>query len=524
MNTTDFLDIAAAICPDRSMMVHQGRRISFAQAQERVNRLANALAERGLGRGDVVAVLQVNCPEYIEAYFATAKLGGVFLPLNFRSKAEELAGLIDRAGAKFLLLGRRYLEAFGSVWPGQVEAERTICLDDADTGKPYYEDLLARASAEEPPSGADDDVTIVLYTAGTTGRPKAVPLGHQAFVSYVLDNIPPADPDVEEKNILTVPLYHVAGIQAMMAAVFGGRTLVLMPQFEVGEWLATVEREQVNRAMLVPTMLKWVVDAPDFDRYDLSSLKVITYGAAPMPLKVIEKAIDKLPWVSFINAFGQTETASTIAFLGPEDHDLSGPPEVREKKLARLKSSIGRPLADVEVAILDADDRPLPPDHEGEIAARGPRVMSGYWDETDKNDQVFTADGWLKTGDRGWMDDEGYIYLAGRGDDIIIRGGENISPTEVENVINSHPDVDESAVIGLADQEWGQQLAAVVALKQGHTADEAAIQEHCRTRLSGFKRPSQVFFVEDLPRNAMGKVLKKELRAKYDSGPGPVSD
>jgi acyl-CoA synthetase (AMP-forming)/AMP-acid ligase II len=354
-----------------------------------------------------------------------------------------------------------------------------------------------------------------MYTAGTTGRPKGVPLKHSAFASYVLDNVDPADPDIEERNLLTVPLYHVAGIQAMLAAIYGGRTLVLMRQFEVKEWIETIQREKATRAMLVPTMLKRVIDAPDYDQYDLSSLKVITYGAAPMPFEVINKAIKVMPWVRFINAFGQTETASTITTLGPEDHIIEGTEEEREKKLKRLTSSIGKPLPDVEVKIVDEEGKPLAPSEVGEILARGPRIMTGYWRDEQKTSQVITRDGWLRTGDMGWMDEEGYIYLAGRGDDMIIRGGENISPEEVENAVQSHPKVEEASVIGVPDPEWGQEPRAVVVLKKGEVATQEEIIEHCRTRLAGFKRPRSVVFIDALPRNPMGKVLRKKLREDY---------
>ena len=347
------------------------------------------------------------------------------------------------------------------------------------------------------------------------GRPKGVPLRHNAFVTYVLDNVDPASPEIEERNLLTVPLYHVAGIQAMLAAIYGGRTLVLMRQFEVKEWMETIQREQATRAMLVPTMLKRVIDDPDFSKYNLSSLKVITYGAAPMPFEVISKAIQVMPWARFINAFGQTETASTITTLGPEDHIIEGTEEERQKKLKRLTSSIGRPLPDVEVKIVDEEGNTLPFLQVGEILARGPRVMTGYWKDEQKTGQVMTSDGWLRTGDMGWMDEEGYIYLSGRADDMIIRGGENISPEEVEEVLHSHPKIEEAAVIGVPSPEWGQEPRAVVVLKKGEKATSEEIIEYCRSKLAGFKRPRSVVFIEALPRSAMGKVLRKKLREQY---------
>ena len=303
-------------------------------------------------------------------------------------------------------------------------------------------------------------------------------------------------------------------LQSMLAAVYGGRTLVLMRQFETEEWLETVQREQVTRAVVVPTMLKRVIDHPDFAGYNLSSLKVLTYGAASMPFEVIKKAVEVMPGVKFINAFGQTETASTITTLGPEDHIIEGTREEREKKLKRLTSSIGRPLPDVEVKIVDEQGKEVPPGEVGEIMARGPRVMSGYWRDEQRTAQVMTPDGWLHTGDMGWVDEEGYIYLAGRGDDMIIRGGENIAPEEVENVLYSHSKIEEAAVIGVSDPEWGQEPAAFVVLKSGETATAEEIIEYCRSIL-GFKRPRTVVFLDSLPRNPMGKVLKRVLREQY---------
>jgi acyl-CoA synthetase (AMP-forming)/AMP-acid ligase II len=516
MNTTDFLNIANAICPDRDCIVFEGRRWTYAELNERVNRLANVLAQWGIGKGDRIGILHVNCNQHIETYFAVAKLGAIFVPLNFRAKSDELAYMIANAEAKALFVGERYLDIVNTMLPQLPTVKQCILIDSKDKNKIYYEDLLGSASSEELMSEiGDEDITILIYTAGTTGRPKGVPLRHNAFASYVLDNVDPASPDIEERNLLTVPLYHVAGIQAMLAAIYGGRTLVLMRQFEVKEWIETIQREKATRAMLVPTMLKRVIDAPDYDQYDLSSLKIITYGAAPMPFEVINKAIKVMPWVRFINAFGQTETASTITTLGPEDHIIEGTEEEREKKLKRLTSSIGKPLPDVEVKIVDEEGKSLAPLEVGEILARGPRIMTGYWRDEQKTSQVMTRDGWLRTGDMGWMDEEGYIYLAGRGDDMIIRGGENISPEEVENVVQSHPKVEEASVIGVSDPEWGQEPRAIVVLKKGELATQEEIIEHCRTKLAGFKRPRSVVFIDALPRNPMGKVLRKKLREDY---------
>lgn len=516
MNTIDFLSIANAICPDRDLVVFEGKRLTYEQTNERVNRLANALNSLGIKKGDRVGILEVNCYQYIEAYFAAAKLGAIFVPLNFRAKSEELSYMITNAEVRLLFVGDRYLDMINNLLPELTSIKEIVSLGSVKKGRHNYEELIEGESPEDTMAEiGDDDLTILMYTAGTTGRPKGVPLKHSGFVAYVLDNVEPPNPEIEERNLLTVPLYHVAGMQAMLAGIYGGRTLVMMRQFEVKEWMDTVQREHATRAMLVPTMLKWVIDDPDFKNYDLKSLQVITYGAAPMPFEVIKKAIKEMPWVRFINAFGQTETASTITVMGPEDHRIEGTEEEIEKKLKRLTSSIGRPLPDVEVKIVDDEGEVLPPNQVGEILARGPRVMSGYWKDEEKTSEVMTDDGWLRTADKGWMDEDGYIYLAGRGDDMIIRGGENISPEEVENILQSNPNVDEAAVIGVPDPEWGQEPRAVVVLKKGKKISKDEVMEHCRSRLASFKRPRSVIFIDTLPRNAMGKVLRKELREKY---------
>jgi acyl-CoA synthetase (AMP-forming)/AMP-acid ligase II len=518
MITTDFLNIASAICPDRDIISFEGQHYSFAQLHERSNRLANAFAGLGVKSGDRVGILDVNCNQHIETYFAAAKLGAIFVPINFRAKADEVAYMLNNAQVKVLLTGNRYVQMLDTILPDLTFIDNCIVTDGQHDQKLDYETLVGASAPDEVVVDIrDDDVTILMYTAGTTGRPKGVPLRHSAFASYVTGNVEPANPAVEERNLLSVPLYHIAGIQAMLSAVYGGRTLVLMRQFNVGEWIKIVQAEKVSRAMLVPTMLKWVLDDPGFDQADLSSLKVITYGAASMPFPVIKTAIEKMPGVRFINAFGQTETASTITVLGPDDHVIEGSEAEKEKKLARLAASIGKPLPDVEIKIVGKDGKSLPANKVGEIFARGARIMSGYWRDDKKTAQVKTQDGWLRTGDTGWIDGDGYVFLAGRGDDMIIRGGENISPEEVEDVLHAHPDIEETAVIGVPDPEWGQEPCAVVVLKKGASLGPAEIIEYCRSKLAGFKRPRQVFFVESLPRNTMGKVLKKELRQNYEN-------
>jgi acyl-CoA synthetase (AMP-forming)/AMP-acid ligase II len=515
LNTTDFLNIATAICPDKTAIVFEDKRYTFSQLTERVNRLANGLLKLGVKKGDRVAFLQVNCNQCVETYFAVAKTGAIYLPLNFRAKEKELTYMLNSAEAETLIVGERYIPLVNSIRPELKSLKNLISIENKHDDMLYYEDIISSSPADEVITEIDeDDTTMLMYTAGTTGFPKGVMLAHNSFSVYVLENVTPPDPEADERNILTVPLYHVAGIQAMMAAIYGGRTLVMERQFEAKEWMELVEKEKANRAMMVPTMLKQLMDHPDFSKHDLSSLKVITYGAAPMPIPVIKQALEVFPGVSFINAFGQTETASTITALNPEDHILTGTEEEKEKKLKRL-ASIGKPMSDVEMKVIDEEGKKLGPNEVGEILARGPRVMSGYWKDEEKTAKTIDKDGWVHTGDVGYVDEDGYYFLSGRSSDMIIRAGENISPEELENVIREHPKVEDVAVIGVPDETWGEEPRAVVIPKKGEKPTEEEIMEYCRQNLASFKRPRSVVFADDLPRNPMGKLVKREIREKY---------
>ena len=546
MNTTEILTLAAAIVPDRTAVIYDGQRISFERLQERVNRLANGMAALGIGRGDRVAAMQTNCNQLLEIYFAAAQRDAIYVPVNFRAKADELATMLSIVEPRLLFLGERYRGLAPS--DGSIAGNRIVMLDaPAAGGNIGYDALLSDSDPEQRhfPEDDADATTVIMFTSGTTSIPKGAQLSHDSFATFLLSNVAPADPDVAETNLLTVPMYHVAGMQAALAAVFGGRTLVVMPQFDPEGWLSLAAEHRVNRAMLVPTMLKRVMEHPRFGEYDLSALDVITYGAAAMPLPVIRDAIAAFPGARFINAFGQTETASTITMLPPDDHILEGEPDEIERKLRRL-TSIGKPLEDVEVMIVGEDGNLVPVGETGEIVARGPRIMTGYWqpgasggaanvntnanagsDNGDANagggSEDTIRDGWLYTGDLAWQDADGYIYLAGRARDFIKRGGEMIAPEEVEQALAEHPGVDEAAVIGIADLEWGEEVRAVVvrsAAGNNAAGDTAAVTEnelieHCRQRLAGFKRPRSIVFVDALPRNVMGKVLKRGLREEF---------
>jgi len=521
MIITEFLDLSAMLVPERTAIAFEGKRYSYAQLKERVNRLADSLNRLGLEKGERVAILEVNCNEHVEACFATVKVGGIFVPLNFRIRQEELTYLVNKAEPKILFVGSRYADMVNSARSQLPSVEHFIIIGGKYQGMPSYDELIASGSAEEKTFAEvnDEDIAVLMFTAGTTGLPKGVPQDNSAYSSYVLTNVDPPDMEAPpETNVLVMPLYHVAGMQALMAGIYGGRTIALMRQFDEKEWFETVQREKATRVMVVPTMLKRIVEHPDFDQYDLSSVRVVTYGAAACPYEVLRKTIERFPGRALINAFGGTETSSTIAALRAEDQVITGKEteQERERKLKRLATAIGLPMDDVEIQVRDEEGRPLPQGKTGEIVAKGPRIMRGYWRDEEKTKKAFTPDGWYRTGDMGYVDEEGYIYLSGRADDLIVRGGENIGPDEVESVLSTHPKIEEAAVIGVKDIEWGQQVRAIVRLRAGETATEQEIMDFCRLRLAGFKRPSSVVFVkEELPKTSTGKVLRRTLREKY---------
>ena len=514
MNTVAFLTIPAGIVPEQEAVVFDGQRFTYADVEARVRRLAGALARRGVGRGTRVAALDTNSHRYVESYYATALLGGVFIPVNYRAKQNELEHMLRAGEASVLLVGGRYVPAIEALRPG-LPALRTVIAFDGPTGDlPGFEALLAEGEPVDAEADVEDDeTTILMFTSGTTSLPKGVLLTYGDFSAYVTANVELADGTPRGAALLCAPLYHIAGATNMMTTLWTGRRLVIMAQFEARAWLDLVTRERVTHAFVVPTMMKHLLDQPDLEQRHLGSLEVLAYGGAPMPFPVIRRAIERLPkTVGFVNAFGQTETTSTLTVLGPEDHRLDGTPADLERALRRLRS-IGRPLPDVEVRIVGEEGEDLGTDQVGEIHVRTPRAMKGY---AGAGDSPFTADGWLPTRDLGWVDADGYLYVAGRKDDMIIRGGENIAPAEVEAVLGAHPAVDEVAVVGLPDVEWGQRVGAFVVLRPGAEATAAELGDFCRQRLASFKKPEVIRFLPELPKNPMGKVLRRELRAQVE--------
>lgn len=516
MHTHDILSIASAIVPERTAITFEGHVISFEDLASRANRLANALAECGVGAGDRIAVMDVNTPRHLELYFAAARLDAVYVPLNFRDRAEELRFPLEHTAPKAVMVGPRYIPLIEELKPGVIPTALLLVSEGtAPEGWHSYDDFLETGNENELrfPEGEPENTAVLLFTAGTTGQPKAVMLSHLSFTEFMLTNVEPPDPELDEKTILSLPMHHIAGLQAALASVYGGRSIVMQRQFEAAAWMKLIAQHRVSRALVVPTMLKQVLDHKEFSTPNLASLRIVTYGGASMPPTLIERAIFALPGVQFINAFGQTETGSTIAMVPPEDHVLEGDPSLVAKRRRHL-TSIGKPLNGVEVRVVDEDGKDVDVDAIGEIVARGPRLMKGYWKQAEETAETI-RDGWLYTGDLGHMDEDGYVYLDGRAKDFIKRGGEMVAPEEVENVIHACSGVAECAVIGLADETWGEKVVAVVVAEPGVSLLAGAVQTVCLEHLARFKRPEQIIIANELPRNELGKVLKRELRIRY---------
>ncbi len=510
MNTVNFLTIPASMFPDQEILVFDRTRLTYARLNELVGRLSTVFRGKlGLERQNVIAALDTNSHQYVAAYYAAAKAGLTFLPLNYRAKEPELEYMLSTAGARVVLVGDRYVDLALRLGP-KLSGTRFVAWGQNTGALARLAPLLEAAEVDEAEADVEDDETSVLmYTSGTTALPKGAMLAFRDFTAYVTGNVEMADGSERGGALVCVPFYHIAGMAAMMSNVWAGRKMVVMAQFEAKSWLRLVAQEKITNAFVVPTMLKQLIEEPEFARADLSSLRNLAYGGAPMPLPVIRRAIEVFPReVGFVNAYGQTETTSSLTLLGPDDHRLEGDAATVEKKLARL-NSIGRPMPDVEVEIRDDEGKALSRGEVGEIVIRTPRTMKGYLGRAD--DAALPA-GWRATGDLGWIDEEGYIFFAGRKDDLIIRGGENIAPAEIETVLMSHAAVDEAAVIGAPSAEWGQTVKAFVVPRPGRKVDAAELMAFCRSRLASFKCPETIQFLEVLPKNPLGKILRKELR------------
>ena len=516
MNTADILTIAGSMVPDRVAVSDADMSFNYMELQSRVNKLAHAMHAIGVGKGANVGIMSVNSCDFVELYYASAAVGATFVPLNFRAKTEELQYMADASDVNVFFVAERYFPILQEIRSTLPTLEHVYTLDFEAEGLGTI-DTLREQGADEPFSTEvdDDDPAMVIYTSGTTALPKGVVLTHKTLTAYVVNTQNPVDPTTDQDvTMVSVPFFHIAGATTMLGSLWSGRKLAILPQFDPADWLDTVARERVSHAFVVPTMLKRIMEVDDFEKYDLSSLQLITYGAAPMPFEVVRQAIDVFD-CGLMNAYGQTESTSTMSYLDPDDHRLDGTPEQNELKLKRLRS-VGRPMPDLEVGILKPDGSMQAHGEEGEICISGDRIMREYQKREEETASAVVGR-WLHTGDVGYLDPDNYLFITGRLKDLIIRGGENISPGEVESILEEHPEIADVAVIGVPDVDWGEVVKAVVVPVEGaDMPSDEDLTTYVKSRLASYKAPALYEWVnEPLPRNHLGKLLKNDIRDRW---------
>ena len=487
------LQMAAEAGFGRRALSSEGRHYS---AQELLAAAGGAAARIRESGCEFVSVLDVSSPATPVALFGAAMAGVPYAPLNYRLPADRVGELIARLEPLYLVADARGRAAHGSHPAVAAAVASGAFFDEAMAG-----DGAATAWPDDP------GVAVQLFTSGTTGPPKAAILRHEHLMSYILGSVEFLSADEDEAALVSVPPYHIAGISALLSGVYAGRRIVQLANFDAAAWLDLAEREAVTGAFVVPTMLARIVETLDAGERQpgLGSLRAIAYGGGRMPVNVIERALERFPGVDFTNAYGLTETSSTIALLGPEDHRralASGDSDVR----ARL-GSVGQALPSVEIEIRDAGGRPLAPGVPGEVHVRGPQVSGEYRERS-----VVDADGWFPTRDTGYLDADGYLFLSGRADDVIVRGGENISPAEVEDVLLGHDAVADAAAVAVPSEQWGEAVGVAVVLKPGASAGTEELCERVRSRLRSSRVPEAVRFVDELPYNETGKLLRREIK------------
>ncbi len=490
----------------KTALVFEGKRLTYDQLNSRVNRLAHALLDMGVKIGDRVAGLMYNCPQFIELYFAISKIGAVLVPLNFRLVARELNYALDDSGACTLIVGREFLETIETMRPGLKTVKNLVLMDSAPPeGMMAYEDLLARYPEEEPRVEVGlEDKHLIVYTSGTTGMPKGTLYTHQTTCWNSIDQITDFGFTASDIVLANGPLYHVASIIILTMPMFHvGGSVVLMPStgFDPRNVVSLIEEEKVTITVLFPIMLKEILRVENLGDYDTSSLRYLFVGGEPVPLSTLEGAMKSFPGAKVIQGYGLTEGSPMAAYL-PWEHAMS--------KLG----SVGKAVAHLEVRLVDGEGSDVTPGQVGEIWTRGPAVSEGYWMRPEAKRETF-AGGWCHTGDLGRVDEEGFIYIAGRKKDMIISGAENIYPAEIEDVLYKHPAIVEVAVIGVPDDKWGEAVMALVVRKQGHQLTAQEVIDYCKDNLASYKKPRYVEFTDSLPRTASMKVQKHKLREKY---------
>ena len=513
LRLTELLHRAVQINGHRTATICGDRRRSWAEVRVRVARCAAAVAALGCKPGDRVAILALNSDRYFESLFGLAWGNFVIVPINTRLAPPEIAYWLADSGCKALLVDDVFLPVLPAVRPHTPDLVHIVHIGDGPTpdGVLNYEHIITAATPGPDTCGSGDDLAALFYTGGTTGRSKGVMLSHTNIVINMLNTLAIVHFQPDAVYVHAAPMFHIADATMTFISTGIGATQVFMPRFDPAGFLRLVAEHRITDALLVPTMVNMVVNHPEVGQHDLSSLKHVIYGASPMPEAVIRTGMAVMPNTMFTQAYGQTEAAPVLTLLDAREHGTS------PTQLRRMRSA-GRAVLGWEVRIHDDDDNELPRGTIGEICGRGPAMMRGYWNLPDLSAHTL-RNGWLHTGDGGYMDEDGFIYIVDRMKDMIISGGENVYAAEVESAVYSHPAVAECAVIGVPDAKWGERVHAIVRCKPGQSVDEGALIAHCHTQIAGFKCPRSIVFQDDpLPLSGAGKILKSDLRKPYWDG------
>jgi long-chain acyl-CoA synthetase len=494
--------MASSSDPERTAVVSGDVRLTTQQLSDLADGGAGIIAGSGASHAAYVGTGGAMLPLLI---FASARAGLTFTPINYRLSAEGIKMLIARLPDPLVVIDNRYLDELGGPDGFEGVAKQVIVSDD----------FLAQARDAEPAvEFADpDSVGIVLFTSGTTSQPKAVELTHNNLTSYVTGTVEFGSAEPTDAALICVPPYHIAGVSAALSNLYAGRKMVYLPIFDPEEWVRLIDAEHVTSATVVPTMLDRIVTVLEGGQHRLPSLRNLAYGGSKVPLPLVRKALELLPHVGFVNAYGLTETSSTIAVLTPDDHrDAQA---AADPAVVRRLASVGQPVPSVEVQIRDEGGAVLPVGQTGELFVRGEQVSGRYTGIG----SVLDAEGWFPTKDIATLDDGGYLFISGRSDDTIIRGGENIAPAELEDVLVEHPHVRDVVVVGVEDPQWGQAIVAVVVPAVGADPDPEELREHVRKSLRGSRTPDRVVFRDELPTNATGKVLRRDIVEELRAAP-----
>jgi fatty-acyl-CoA synthase len=489
MQTTLLLDIAADACPERAALIG----LDFAGLRARAQASAAMIQESGATN---VVFIGLNGNVVPLLLFASGMAGVPFVPLNYRLSDADLRKLVVRTAPALIIVD-------DDMAPRIAEIEGITLVLRSAFEATY---LGAEVPAAEPLGESNNDIAILLFTSGTTGDPKAAVLRHANLTSYVMSTVEFLGSDEDEAALVCVPPYHIAGMSAILTATYGGRRVVYLPAFTPEDWVSLAADERITHAMVVPTMLDRILDVMEKTGETLADLRALSYGGGRMPEPTIARALAMLPHVDFVNAYGLTETSSTIALLGAEDHRVaiaSNDPKVR-----RRLGSVGKPLPSLELEIRSEDGTVVAPGRSGEIYVRGEQVSGEYIGK-----KAISEDGWFATNDGGWIDDDGYLFVEGRLDDVIVRGGENLSPGEIEDALRLRPEIADVAILGLPCSIWGEKVAAVLVCP-GVRPDTNALSAFVREKLKSTKTPEAWFFRDELPYNETGKLLRRVLKAE----------